>query len=293
MNLINFAFNPWSTYWKRNQTIVYLLSQTPQIHKVLFVNPAVWLTDLFRNPHHQLNQSNRHRWHAPLPRHVAPKISLYTPILFPYHYKLKRSAHITQKFTDWVLRPYVSDPYLLILNDPQPPTKCTVDRISSAATAVLFDYSDDFAEFSTNPAQRSRTQKIINHFLSISDAVITVNASLTQRALLLNSNVYTLPNATNYFAFENADQDLLVPSRLKKLRRPVLGYLGCMNSLRLDADLIEYRHGKLYSLAPKASGPHSERGFPGCRTCTYSLQYHILPSPPPSGILTYASFLTA
>ena len=51
-NLINIGFNPWSHFWKRNQTITYMLSKLPIFKNILYLNSEVWLGDLIKKPFH-------------------------------------------------------------------------------------------------------------------------------------------------------------------------------------------------------------------------------------------------
>src|SRR6267142_1290958 len=46
LDLICLGYNPWSRMWKRNQQIVWGLSQEGWIGKVLFLNPEVWAARL-------------------------------------------------------------------------------------------------------------------------------------------------------------------------------------------------------------------------------------------------------
>ncbi len=49
-NFINFGYNPWSFYWKRNQTIFYLLTREDLIDQALFINTPVWLVRFHTRP---------------------------------------------------------------------------------------------------------------------------------------------------------------------------------------------------------------------------------------------------
>src|SRR5581483_6391073 len=56
------------------------------------------------------------------------------------------------------------------------------------------------------------------------------------------ANAHVIRNATNYFTFSGrSGAEILGPLQtVLRLKRPVIGYVGWLNSLRLDEDLIHF-----------------------------------------------------
>ncbi len=257
-NLINFGFNPWSNYWKRNQTIVYLLSKSNNVENVLFLNSEVWLLDLARDPRFALSSVHRNYWKFVFPRKVSPKIKVYTPFYFPFEFRLKPVHKFFQQAKYQILKSFIKSPYILILNNPQA-DKAMVWRVAKTADLTIFDWSDDFVEFSTNPLERKICWETCKLYCEMADLVLTVNENLRKKALRFNERTYTLPNATNFFTFGTVKRETGSLSHVSKLKGKKVGYVGWLNSLRLDLELLEH----IIKERPKINflfiGPKSEK----------------------------------
>ena len=83
-NLVNFGYDPWSSFWKRNQTMFYLLSREQFIEQAFFFNSAVWLIDLIRNPKKELTHPWLNNWKYVIPRGIDSKITAFTPMILPF-----------------------------------------------------------------------------------------------------------------------------------------------------------------------------------------------------------------
>jgi glycosyltransferase involved in cell wall biosynthesis len=235
MKIINFGFNSWSQFWKRNQTLFYLLSNMDQVKSALFVNPGVWASDILKTPNRLLHGDTRYCFC----RSVSPKIKVQTPVYLPYTKKCKIVNDINLFINRKNLISQKDDRTILILNDLQA-DRDLVDIASTNAFLTIFDWSDDFIEFSGNANERRICEERCNYYCKISDVILTINENLRARALEINENAYVVKNATNFFTFADHADEEIITKRIRQYGEKVIGYIGWLNSLRLDLDLIRY-----------------------------------------------------
>lgn len=239
-NLINFGYNPWGFFWKRNQTIFYLLSREVFIDRALFVNSAVWPIDLLQTPRKQLSQPHINNWKYIVPRAIDDKITSYTPSILPFAGRYRIMDRISLALSRQVYARYQSKPVILLVNTPIKGMWKNIDLLFPHAAVKIFDWSDDHEQFTDNQSEKEIVAKAIHYYVSHSDLVITINERLTQKAKKLNPDSFTLPNATNMFTFPAGEFCGSLPSPLRYLQKPIVGYMGWLNEMRLDLELIEY-----------------------------------------------------
>jgi len=99
----------------------------------------------------------------------------------------------------------------------------------------VFDTVDDWRE---HPYYRDRWQKILDeNYETIdrsADAIFTVSESL-KKSYKTNQNVHWIPNGIDFEHYKNPD--IALAEKLKKIKKPVIGYLGVIEN-RLDFDLL-------------------------------------------------------
>lgn len=235
MKIINFGFNPWSHFWKRNQTLFYLLSNMEQVTSALFVNPVVWASDMIKKPQRLLCGDSRYR----LYQTVSSKIKVQTPVYLPYAKKNKTVNVLNQYMNSAALSLFGSDETILILNDLQADREL-VDRAKSKAFLTIFDWSDDFVEFSSNEEERIVCEQRCRYYCTIADVVLTINEDLRARAAEININAYVVKNATNFFTIAPHADEEKITKNMRRHGETVIGYIGWLNSFRLDLDLIRF-----------------------------------------------------
>lgn len=234
-NLVNFGFNSWGHFWKRNQTLFYLLSNMDQVESALFVNPGVWASDILKTPHTLLYGDTRYCFS----RSVSQKINVKTPIYLPYSKKNKIINIINLHINSRNLISSKNNNNILILNDLQA-DRDLVDIVSNRAFITIFDWSDDFVEFSGNEEERHICEERCKYYCKISDVILTINENLRARALEINENAYVIKNATNFFTFAVHSDEEIITKRIRQYGEKIIGYIGWLNSLRLDLDLIRF-----------------------------------------------------
>lgn len=240
-NLINFGYNPWSTYWKRNQTIFYMLSKESFIEKSFFINSTVWLGNLLTQPKKELAVPKLNNWKAVAGTTLEKdKIKIITPVALPFERRFRTLGGIKDAIYDRYLDCNSGGNVLLIINNP---SGCTIEMIKRCAARsqfIIFDWSDDFEQFEEDAEKKALLIGNIEEFIKMANLVICVNDKLTERAKRINNNAYTVKNATNYFNFNNTNQSSGTRRRVIPHEAPVIGYMGWINEARLDCSLIEH-----------------------------------------------------
>ncbi len=239
--LICFGYNAWSRMWKRNQQMVAWLARAPWISRALFVNPDARLAQLLTHPLRELRAPAGERWKSLLPQAVDEKVRTFTVCRLPYASRLPTLDRLTRRLLRRVMRDYVAGDFLLLINTPLDPADPDLRPLFEQAALRIFDWSDDFEEFAADAAERLAVRRACTYYLRHADLVFTVNERLRERARALNPAAYTVRNATSFSNFSRAATAALPVARpVRRLPRPVVGYMGWLNEQRLDQAIIEH-----------------------------------------------------
>lgn len=247
-NLICFTSDlPWSNMWKRTQMMMEYLSRTEKIDRVIFVNPEVWLANLVTNNREQMASSHhrqyRFRWQAVIPRKVSSKVFAVTPLYFlPFSGRSKRlrrlQTGIQYLILNWLMQ---SKEFILFINDYDYNIehRRLIQRFYDQANLVVYDWSDDFVEFSKEENERHKIKITCEDYIKKVHVVFAVNEGLTNRAKMINPNSYTLINATDFDHMSKAIYaNWEMPRALKALSKPLIGYIGWITATRMDSEIL-------------------------------------------------------
>ena len=276
-NMINFGYNAWGPFWKRNQTIFSYLSREQFINKALFVNPGLWGTRLLLNPGLFANDIFRLRLKGIIPWKNSENIEVFTPLYLPFCGRSPFILNLSEGWAKKVLDKYSNKPFIILINNPSPGMKNLIDYCSKQANLKFFDWSDDFSEFTDDTKIKEEISKTCDHYIKASNLVITINEELTNRAKEFNKNSYTLKNATNYFNYSSESE--AVPESLKNLQRPIIGYTGWINKLRLDREIIEHMLSEKPEWSFVFMGPKSQKNPLGENINRFHNIHFISPKP--------------
>lgn len=250
MMLVNFGYNPWSRYWKRNQTLFYLLARSGMVASAQFVNPALWLGDIARAPVRFAARLGTY----PFRKTLDGNILVTTPLCLPWTRKSAFCARAGAALND-LLVPRGGNSVVLMVNDLQADPEL-VRSFREKAALTIFDWSDDFVEFSRDPEERMVCRERCEYWCRNADVVLTINEDLRRRAKAAGGDAHVVRNATNFFTFPARES--AAAKRIRGLGRVVVGYLGWLNGLRLDLGLIGHiaRQRPAYQFV--FMGPQSE-----------------------------------
>ncbi len=240
VNLICLGYNAWSPMWKRNQTMVAALARRPWIGRTLFLNPDVWLGALLHQPARQLSGVAQFAWRGVRPYQATPETDVFTVCRWPFASRSRFVDAIERRLAERVIARYTAAPYVLLVNRPEDPAGALVARLFEGAALRVFDWSDDFEEFEEDQAARARLRRACDFFLRKSDLVLAVNDRLARRARAFQPAVRLVPNATHYDILARAAlPETKLAARMRRIPRPVIGYMGWLHRTRLDTAILE------------------------------------------------------
>jgi GT2 family glycosyltransferase len=98
---------------------------------------------------------------------------------------------------------------------------------------LVYDLTDDWAAFETDPARRAAVQGRIKSLAARAEVVFACSRPLENGARAWSSRVHYLPNGV-----DPAGDTEPAPADLRSLQRPRLGYVGTLHSSRLDVELL-------------------------------------------------------
>lgn len=207
----------WNEVERRNQLLVRALARRHPRSRFLF-------SEIPFRPRQVL------RWRMPQLRAVAPNVWSTRPIR-PLPGSLL--ASLSDKAEAWQIRRAarslgIEHP-LLWTQDPRSAT--LVDRLG--ADRIVYDLTDDWAAFETEPARRITVQQRIESLGAKAELVLACSRDLERSARSWSGDVRYLPNAVEAPALVPA-----VPAHLERLPRPRIGYVGTLHSSRLDIALL-------------------------------------------------------
>jgi glycosyltransferase involved in cell wall biosynthesis len=240
-NIICFGFLPWSSMWKRNQSMMAEISKCDFINKVIFVNPLISIKSILHKNGSSDLTSNISANVFPLK--ATSKISVYTPVKFlPCRKYLMPLNKIETKIMLRFLRHLNSDmPYILFMNCPNIFSHYLLDELLKDAKLSFFDLSDDFVELGYGKETLEGFRNNITKYAQAADIVLTVNDHIREKYENINSNIHVIRNATNYDNFDrNEYKSIDVFEKMKNSKKPVIGYSGLANMSRIDSDLLDF-----------------------------------------------------
>lgn len=288
-NIICFGFMPWTTMWKRNQSMMAELAKQDFVNMVIFVNPHVSIRNIFkrknRNSHISFSVSDKL-----FPRKRTPNLWEYTPLHFlPFKGRFpKLELMETRMMLQIIRRLNAHTPYILFMNCPNIFSQYLIDNLLKHAALSIFDFSDDFAELVCTQKGKDFFLHNITKYARAADIVLTVNEHLKNKYSFLNPNTHVIRNATNYYNFDR-EHYASIPSLelIKKEKGPILGYSGIANTTRIDCDLLD-------ALLKKR--PHWQYVFVGPADSAFTKKYaqyenvHILPLVPYHSLPDYIRY---
>lgn len=256
--LINFGYNPWSPFWKRNQTITFLMVKRGLVQNALFVSREIWIRNLLRHPGAYFRPPQRYYLDTIVPRTLSPGIRVFTPVVAGWR---DTPLVLNRPLRPLIRRPPSAAavrPAVICVNQLSPFVDEFLARLPVRPVIRLFDFSDDFSQFSTDPAEQESVRQRCLSEIRRADLVLCANETLRRQSLEVNPSSVVLRNATNIPTFADAPLHPSDAARFATLPRPVIGYMGWLNSLRLDIALIRFLAESRPAWSFVFLGPRSE-----------------------------------
>jgi glycosyltransferase involved in cell wall biosynthesis len=239
-NLICFSFMPWSNMWKRNQSMMAEMAEFEFIEKVIFVNPAISLWQVFKQPgNNGLRRFSKHFFPQEI-RHNLWSYDLFYAL--PVSFQMQCFERIESRRHLKCLRCLNGQmPYILFMNCPNILYPYPLDELLKPAELSIFDFSDDFVELVHSKKGKELYLHNNEKYARAADVVLTVNDYLKTKYAHLNTNIHVIKNATNYANFQK-ERYAVVPflEKLKSNNKPIIGYSGISNITRIDVKIVDY-----------------------------------------------------
>lgn len=209
----------WEEPQRRNQLLIGALAERHPRARFLFVELP-------------LRPRGLRRWRPPRPRPVAPNIWRLRTVR-PLPGRVGRLDALNDRVEAAqlrrALRALAIERPALWTQDPRAAT--IVDQLPVAR--IVYDLTDDWAAFETDPARRAAVQGRIESLGARAELVLACSRTLERGARAWATRVEYLPNAV-----EPPGPRAERPAELGALSRPLLGYAGTLHASRLDVELL-------------------------------------------------------
>lgn len=232
--LIFVSLENWDDIWRRNQFVcATLIERNPKL-KILFVQPALDVSNALRTGRFKLLLQPRERTIDADGRIVCTRGLKLLPNSWTW----------ARKVNEWMLRRHLQSVSrelgfhhpVLWLN----PHAAVHLAGHVGECAVIYDITDDWSEPTQSAALRRLTIAQDEELCQRADAVIVCSEKLREKKQPLTRHLHLVPNGVDpdHYATAN-DREQPLPAEAQQWRRPVLGYAGSVHPERVDIPLVE------------------------------------------------------
>ncbi len=241
----------WDFIWQGHQEIMATLAA--QGNRVLYVeNTGVRAPRLRDLP--RLRQRIRNWWRGTKGfRQEQENLFVYSPIILPFPYsRVARWVNRTMlllALRRWMRATGFGRPIVWTFL----PTPLACDLIRELDPELTIYYRiDDLASSSAQARRISRSEPLL---MREADLVFVTSEKLRESAARFRSQVWLFPFGVNYREFERIrDGSDEIPPDLRRLPRPVVGYVGGVHQW-MDQDLLAAAAGRLPHVSFALVGP--------------------------------------
>lgn len=124
----------------------------------------------------------------------------------------------------------ILEPTLLFYN---PRFSCIAGKLQE--NLICYEVIDDQTEFTSSP---SWLNEEIQFLIAKSDVITTSSENLYKKILKQRKNVFLIGNGVDVEHFKKSLNDIDLPNDLKKIKAPILGYIGAIGEW-FDFELVE------------------------------------------------------
>jgi glycosyltransferase involved in cell wall biosynthesis len=228
--IVYFAVNRWDSMVQREQHLMMGLSRT---YRVLFVDPPLSFLTILSGK----TQGKKWTFRSHL-YWVNDQLVVYTPPAFPpfsQYFQWMSSFHTSllisltkrmlkklsfQNFIVGIARPFLS-----------PVIKELSPKLS------YYDCMDDYLEFPGWRADKEMLKRFEEELLKSVDLVFCSSQGLKEAKSMFNRNCFLLPNGVDLNLFSDNYSDVEIPPDIKRVKRPIIGYIGTIGE-RLDFNAL-------------------------------------------------------
>lgn len=232
--LVYFAHQDW---WSHHPCSSYHLSRSFSRHRlVLFVNSIGMGMPSPRSPDFMIRVTRKIRSYTKFLVKVDENIYVFSPITIPGN-KTRTLFWINQALLSLQIYPLlfflrIRKPIVFVAN---PFFALFIKRMKKRALAYFVTDKYD-ADETQNGVRINQLQK---QLLENADAVFCVSQAMHSRLIKQGFNAYYMPHGVDFDHFSSIQKDIDSPIELKFIQRPIVGFMGAIESLILDRKLLE------------------------------------------------------
>ncbi len=243
----------WDERWRRRQQLAYRFAQREDVRKVVCVEFPLPLTSFAKYLVYKADIEASDRWErvteSGMGRSMLDgKLEILSPVCaFPF-FRRTLLSRLDKAFlrilTEVLIRRAISDiedKSSILFWASHPFAADYIGKFNEAM--ICYDCTEKFSEFDFWVTLRKEVEEKDSLLTQRADQIFTQTQPHLVEKRSVNPNVFLIPNAVDFDLFQNS-LEAPEPSDLKGIKRPILGYVGSINS-RFDFELIR-RTAKVY-----------------------------------------------
>lgn len=236
-DIVCFSDSPWDTpIWTNKQHIMSRVSKLG--HNVLFIDPPLSVSGWYKWWRSgRVKFSNLFKWI----RKEDSNLTIFSPIVLPprfgglrYINNLIRLRGIKRLISRLGFKNHIVWIY-------HPDAAYFLGK--TGEKFILYDCVDQFSAFPAYSDSRRKREIESNEMevLEKANVVITTSSPLYDIKQEYNPNTYLVENVGDieHFAKARSSTDQ-IPSDMKSIKKPVMGFIGSLDAYKVDLDLIKY-----------------------------------------------------
>jgi glycosyltransferase involved in cell wall biosynthesis len=228
------ATQAWDAHWTPVQQVMSRLAPDNQ---VIYVEP---FQPLVRRLVNRLSRSGRLRLSTPYLREVSPKLFVYRPDFpyLPFHLKspliAAANAPMYRAEISSLLKRFGSTrPWLWAF------FAQSLSVLDLKFEHVLYDCVDDWPAFFPNPREKKLVAHIDETLCRRAELVFVGSEPLKEKKASFNPKMFVVNHAADVGHFgKAADPETKIPADLERIPHPRIGFVGMMEPVRFDSDLL-------------------------------------------------------
>jgi len=230
-NIVCLAHLPWDGPWKAYHQII---SRLADANRVFCIDPPSALRQA-------LDSVRGRATIPPLLRRVSSNLYTYHPPWWLSRPRVRWAEQsiqpIRMRHARWMSRRLGFSSSVLWMFDPM-----LVPFIDLFERRFLvYHVTDNYIEFLSHSASQQRAKMARYHELLLrqADVVFAVSPQLHEQCRQINESTYLVPNGVDFDRFQQAMADARVPEDIQGIPRPVIGYVGHIES-NLHIEIVRW-----------------------------------------------------
>lgn len=228
------ATQEWNAHWTPVQQIALRLAPA---YRVIYVEPFHPLFSRRRAPTQSVEDKRRRS--GPQLRQETEHLYIYTPSRMYVPFNMR--SGVSHYINSWLYRrelrrlmQFLGGSFLLWAFFAQ-----SLSILDLDFEHVIYDCVDDWPSFFSRPDEKAFVAKIDEALCRSADLVFVGSLPLREKKAIFNPRVHIVNHAADVEHFSKAaDVTGPIPADLEAIRRPRLGYVGMIDRVRFDHNLI-------------------------------------------------------